>query len=67
MSPLTITTGAVVSTTVTVLVAVAVFPSLSVAVYVIVYVPTVPVSTVPDDVTGVAPWKSSIAEAPASV
>ena len=48
MSPVTVRTGAVVSTTLTVLVAVEVFPAVSVAEYVIVYVPTVFVSTVPD-------------------
>ena len=55
LSPVTVTTGAVVSTTLTVLVAVAVLPSLSVAVYVIVYDPTTLVSTEPDEVTGVVP------------
>ena len=55
LSPVTVTTGAVVSTTLTVLVAVAVFPSKSVAEYVIVYVPTVDVSTVLEAVTGVTP------------
>ena len=49
------TTGEVVSTTFTVLVAVAVLPSRSVAEYVMVYVPTVLVSTVPEDDTGVSP------------
>ena len=55
LSPVTVTTGAVVSTTLTVLEAVAVLPSLSVAVYVIVYDPTVLVSTDPEEVTGVVP------------
>ena len=47
--------GAVVSTTFTVLVAVAVFPSKSVAVYVSVYEPTKFVSTVPVVETGGPP------------
>ena len=66
-TPAEVNTGAVVSTTLTVLVAVAELLSLSVAVYVIVYVPTVLVSTVPEEVTGVEPWKRSSAVAPASV
>ena len=48
LSPVTVITGDVVSTTLTVLVAVEVFPAVSVAEYVIVYVPRVFVSTVPD-------------------
>ena len=59
-------TGAVVSTTLTVLVAVAVFPSRSVAVYVTVYEPTAVVSTFPEAITFVDPWNASIAVAPAS-
>jgi hypothetical protein len=53
--PVTVTTGAVVSTTLTVLVAVAVLPLLSVAVYVIKYEPTALVFTDPEVVTGVVP------------
>ena len=53
--PVTVITGAVVSTTFTVLVAVAVLLSLSVAVYVIVYEPTALVLTEPDVVTEVTP------------
>ena len=67
LSPVTVTTGAVVSTTFTVLVAEAELPLLSVAEYEIVYEPTVFVSTVPEDVTGVSPWNKSKAVAPASV
>ena len=55
LPPVTVISGAVVSTTSIDLVAVAVFPSKSVAEYVIVYEPTVPVSTVPELVTGVTP------------
>ena len=55
LAPVTVTTGCVVSTTLTVLVAVAVFPSLSVAVYVIAYEPTAFVLTLPEEVTGVDP------------
>ena len=55
LSPVTVTTGAVVSTTLTVLEAVAVFPDKSVAVYVIVYVPTELESTFPEEVTDVVP------------
>ena len=55
LSPVIVITGAVVSTTLTVLVAVAVLLSRSVAVYVIVYVPTAVVSTLPDTMTGVFP------------
>ena len=62
--PVTVTTGAVVSVTLIVLVAVAVLPSLSVAVYVITYDPTELVSTTPEEVTGVNPWLSSLAVAP---
>ena len=58
----TVTTGAVVSSTVTVLVAVPVLPESSVALYVIAYVPTVAVSTVPLDET-----VPSVVVAPASV
>ena len=46
--PVKVITGAVVSTTLTVLVAVETFPDLSVNVYVNVYAPNVVVSTVPD-------------------
>ena len=66
LSPVTVTTGAVVSTTLTVLVAVAVFPSKSVAIYVIVYIPTELMFTVPEVETGVDPWNASYALAPAS-
>ena len=55
LSPVTVTTGDVVSTTLTVLVAVAELLSKSVAIYVIVYEPTVPVSTTPDVDTLVLP------------
>ena len=47
LSPVIVITGAVVSTTFTVRVAVPSLPEASVAVYVIVYVPTVSVSTEP--------------------
>ena len=60
--PVTVTTGSIVSTTFTVLVAVPVLPEASEALYVIVYVPTVEVSTVPLDVT-----VPSVVVAPASV
>jgi len=60
-------TGAVVSTTLTVLVAaVAALPDASEAVYVIVYTPTVSVSTVPEEATVIVP-EASVAVAPASV
>ena len=59
----TVIIGAVVSTTVTVLVAVAVLPAASVAVYIMVYVPGVFVSTVPDTLTVSPPLEV----APASV
>ena len=65
LSPMIVITGAVVSTTLTVLVAVAVLPLASVAVYVTVYVPTVSVSTVPAEVTVTV--SKSDAVAPASV
>ena len=61
MVPVTVTTGAVVSTTFTVLVAVPVFPESSVALYVMIYDPTVEVSTVPLDET-----VPSVVVAPAS-
>ena len=64
LSPVSVITGAVVSTTLTTLVAVAVLPSKSVAVYVKVDDPTVEVSTEPDVVTDVLPWLSSSAVAP---
>ena len=51
LAPVTVTTGLVVSTTLTVLEAVPVLPELSVAVYVIVYEPTWPVFTEPDALT----------------
>ena len=54
------------STTVTVLVSVALFPEASEAEYVSVYVPTVSVSTVPVVVTSISP-DTSEAVAPASV
>ena len=66
MSPVTLTTGAVVSTTLTVLVAVPELLEASVEVYVNVYEPTVSVSTVPDVETVTDPDKS-VAVAPASV
>jgi hypothetical protein len=66
LSPVTVTTGAVVSTTLTVLVAVPAFPEASVAVYVNTYSPTVSVSTVPEVTTVTAP-DASVAVAPASV
>ena len=46
-SPLSVTTGAVVSTTLTVRAAVASLPAASVAVYVSTYAPTLPLSTAP--------------------
>ena len=61
--PVSVITGGVVSTTFTVLVAVPVLPEASVAEYVIVYVPTVEVSTAPEVVTVSPPS----AVAPASV
>ena len=61
--PFSVITGAVVSTTLTILVAVCLFPSSSVAVYVIVYAPTVLVLTLLVDVTVSPP----LAVAPASV
>ena len=58
-------TGLVVSATITVLEAVDEFPAASVALYVIKYVPSTNVSTVPEEVTVIAcPW--SLAVAPAS-
>ena len=66
MSPVTVTTGAVVSTTFTVLVAVPELPDASVEVYVITYDPTVVVSTVPLATAVTAP-EASVAVAPASV
>ena len=64
--PVTVITGAVVSTTLTVLVAVDVLPEGSVPVYVIVYVPTTSVFTVPEEETATAPPRSEPV-APASV
>ncbi len=61
-----VNTGAVVSVTLTVLVAVPAFPEASVAVDVNVYSPTVSVSTVPEVTTVTAP-DASVAVAPASV
>ena len=61
-----VSTGSVVSTTFTVLVAVVELPEASVAVYVIVYEPTVSVSTVPDVVVETCP-ESSEAVIPGSV
>ena len=58
--------GDVVSVTLTVLVAVPVFPEASVAEYVSVYAPTVFTSTVPEVTTVTGPDKS-VAVAPASV
>ena len=58
-------TGAVVSTTLTVLVAVEEISEASVAVYVIVYAPNTDVSTVPAEVTVTV--SKSVAVAPASV
>mgnify|MGYP006255275441 CR=1 FL=1 len=58
-------TGAVVSTTSTVLVAVAVLPEVSVAVYETVYVPTISVST--SDVEVMVASSRSLTVAPASV
>ena len=66
LSPVTTTAGAVVSTTLTVLVAVPELPEASVDVYVSVYEPTVSVSTVPLVLTVTVPDKS-VAVAPASV
>jgi hypothetical protein len=65
--PVTVTIGAVVSTTLTVLLAYPVLPELSVALYAIVYDPTVEVFTVPVEVTVRVPSTASIAVAPASV
>ena len=62
--PVTVTTGAVVSITLTTLEAVAVLLSKSVAVYVKVYDPTAEVFTEPDVVTDVFPWFASNAVAP---
>jgi len=62
----TVTAGAVVSTTFTVLVAVPAFPDGSVDVYVSVYSPTVSVSTLPVVTTVTVPERS-VAVAPASV
>ena len=59
-------TGAVVSTTLTVLVAVPALPEASVDVYVTVYDPTVSVSTVPVITTVIVP-EASEAVAPCSV
>ena len=66
LSPVTVTAGAVVSTTLTVLVAVWVFPDGSEAIYVNTYDPTAFAFTVPLVVTVIDPDKS-VAEAPASV
>ena len=66
LSPVTVTAGAVVSTTLTVLVLLAALPEASVEVYVSVYEPTVSVSTVPDVTTVTVP-DASVAVAPASV
>ena len=60
-----VNTGAVVSVTLTVLVAVPAFPEASVAVYVNVYSPTLDVSTVPVVTTSTVP-DASVAVAPAS-
>ena len=59
-------TGAVVSTTLTVLVAVPTLPEASVDEYVTVYDPTVSVSTVPEVTTVTVP-EASVAVAPSSV
>ena len=67
LPPVTVITGAVVSTTLTVLVALAELPAASVAEYVRVYEPTVEVSTVPLTETLKAPSLRSVAEAPGSV
>ena len=61
-----VNTGAVVSVTLTVLVSVPAFHEASVDVYVIVYSPTAPKSTVPEVTTSTAP-DISVAVAPASV
>ena len=61
-----VNTGAVVSTTLTVLVAVPAFSEASVDVYVNVYSPIVSVSTVPVVTTSTSP-DASVAVAPASV
>ena len=66
LSPVTVITGAVVSTTLTVLKAWEILPAESLAVYVIWYEPTTFVLTVPD-VTKLALPLSSLALAPASV
>ena len=66
LSPVTVTTGFVVSTTFTVLVAVPELPDASVDVYVSVYSPTVVVSTVPEVETVTSP-EASVATAPTSV
>ena len=60
-----VNTGAVVSTTFTVLAAVSVLPEASVAVYVTEYAPTVSVST--SDVVVIVTSSRSLAVAPASV
>jgi hypothetical protein len=62
-----LSTGSVVSTTVTVRVAVALFPHASVAVYVIVYAPGTFTSTVPLGTAATLPSQLSKAVAPASV
>jgi hypothetical protein len=59
-------TGGVVSTTLTIRVAVCVFPEGSVAVYVIVYAPGTFTFTLPDGVTATVPAQESFAVAPAS-
>ena len=59
-------TGPLVSTTFIVLVAVAVLPAASVAVYVIVCSPTVVVEDTLDEVTVTVPSLKSVAVAPAS-
>ena len=66
LSPVTVITGAVVSTTLTVLEAVPVLPDASVDVYVSVYDPRASVSTDPEVITLTLPDKS-LAVAPASV
>ena len=65
-SPATVSTGAVVSTTFTVLVAVDSLPDESVAMYVSTYVPTSSSSTVPVVITLIVPERS-VAVAPASM
>ena len=65
--PTRVITGAVVSTTSTVLILEAVLPEISVAVYVTVYVPTAEVSTLDVVVTVTTPSFASAAVAPASV